>query len=68
MNNIVVVFSIFSIIAPASASAACSKGKITCLAWCQKYGGDTCMTGHWNSCDRKLKGPATCVPDRPRSR
>jgi hypothetical protein len=68
MKRIVFAVSVLTIVAPSCAWAACPAGNITCLTWCQKYGGDTCMTGHWNSCDKKRRGSAACVPDRPRSR
>ncbi len=62
-----IVFTALMAISGSQASAAgCAKGKITCQEWCGKYGGNTCMTGHPNSCDKKPQGNATCVNDRGR--
>jgi hypothetical protein len=47
---------------PQSASAACPPGKITCAQWCANHPNrQNCMTGHWNACDKKRNGSATCV-------
>ena len=64
---IVLLLSIFAIVAPSCVSAACPQTCITCEAWRQKYGGDTCTPDRWNYCDKRPKRLAKCVPDRPRS-
>jgi hypothetical protein len=52
------------------AASACPAGKITCQEWCRRYRpdpGGNCMTGHPNSCDKKVGGARACVGDRPPS-
>jgi hypothetical protein len=45
-------------------AGSCPSGTITCAAWCSKHPErTTCMTGHPNSCDKKPRGAATCVPN-----
>jgi hypothetical protein len=49
----------------AAKRGGCPAGKITCQQWCAKhFNRPNCMTGHFNSCDKKPGGANACVsPD-----
>jgi hypothetical protein len=52
----------------AQAAADCPPGKVTCKDWCRRYNAESknCLTGHPNSCDKKVGGERACVDDKPR--